>query len=504
MRCSLRLQQVFIGIILISLIAFGKSIEATSIEQSEAYSGCGETTLVYVQEEGRNICQLAEELMNIPLELQTFENTFKPWIQFTSKYSAFLVYLKHLSQENFFSMRSIDREIQYLQTFLSGQVFQNSDLHGLLVSYAERELIDKSLSNYQRYLIQCLLREANKGQSNAAPYFHLNGISSTIHSHGSFAVFNLNMQSLLETPVSLELLSESILSTNADVICLQEVFDDQIIYSLYEQLKDRYTHFYVEIGPRSFGFSFDPLSLPSGLFIASKYAIENPEFTPFTNKDDLINDGFFDFVIKDKKNSLGHLYTACLRAQPGRAKKMNQIIEKMQKDFLATGKEGLPFFLCSDLGSALDFQEEAIINTYFFDASNEKSRDVAFFLEFLPDLFEEIGHQHVIETAQVYIDAQAVGLLSTIRRQNLYAIEPFCKNLGRIYSNESLMMLCGNSAGASAGADSDGNATVEGHVSHTEKDDKGNSSSFEFRGEVSRDNDGNFKAEARISYEREF
>lgn len=66
------------------------------------------------------------------------------------------------------------------------------------------------------------------------------------------------------------------------------------------------------------------------------------------------------------------------------------------------------------------------------------------------------------------------------------------------------MILCKNSVGGSAKQDSDGNASAEAHASHTEKDTRGNSSSFSVKGEVKKDKDGTVKAEAKVSYEREF
>ena len=61
---------------------------------------------------------------------------------------------------------------------------------------------------------------------------------------------------------------------DADVVCLYEVFDIQTARHLYSSLKDRYAHFYFNIGARGKGVS-------SGLFVASKYEIKNPSFTAF-------------------------------------------------------------------------------------------------------------------------------------------------------------------------------------------------------------------------------
>ncbi len=62
---------------------------------------------------------------------------------------------------------------------------------------------------------------------------------------------------------------------DADVNCLTEVFDINTAYYLCEKLKTKgYSDFYFNIGA-------NPIGISSGIFIASKYSIKNPEFTRF-------------------------------------------------------------------------------------------------------------------------------------------------------------------------------------------------------------------------------
>lgn len=75
-------------------------------------------------------------------------------------------------------------------------------------------------------------------------------------------------------PFRIDLLAAKILEQKADVVCLSEVFDIKTASALYDAMKDEYAHFYVHIGPRTIGPS-------SGLFIASKYELNNPNFTAF-------------------------------------------------------------------------------------------------------------------------------------------------------------------------------------------------------------------------------
>lgn len=70
-------------------------------------------------------------------------------------------------------------------------------------------------------------------------------------------------------------IANCILSSEADVVCLQEVLDTALGERLKEKLKHTYKHLYYHIGHSSF-------RLGSGLFVASKFRIHNFSFTPFT------------------------------------------------------------------------------------------------------------------------------------------------------------------------------------------------------------------------------
>ena len=61
---------------------------------------------------------------------------------------------------------------------------------------------------------------------------------------------------------------------NSDVVCLLEVYDTSAAFYLYEQMKDEYAHFYFNMGSKAVGPN-------AGIFIASKYPINNAEFVPF-------------------------------------------------------------------------------------------------------------------------------------------------------------------------------------------------------------------------------
>lgn len=91
---------------------------------------------------------------------------------------------------------------------------------------------------------------------------------------------------------------DQIIEKDADVNCLYETFDSKSAFYLAERLKEKgYAHFYFNIGPKAVGVS-------SGIFVASKYNIKNPAFSPFP-QDTLVGrtknaaKGVFSFDLED-------------------------------------------------------------------------------------------------------------------------------------------------------------------------------------------------------------
>ena len=125
-----------------------------------------------------------------------------------------------------------------------------------------------------------------------------------------------------------------ILNQNADVICLGEVFNPLVDKNLYEGLKNTYKYFYLNIGPKTIGVS-------SGLFVASKIALSNPNFVPFS-KEILIGSakfsekGYFSFTVGGTFRVIAtHLQHSAVFQKPTvqekycRAEQMNLIFEEI-------------------------------------------------------------------------------------------------------------------------------------------------------------------------------
>ena len=81
---------------------------------------------------------------------------------------------------------------------------------------------------------------------------------------------------VLPWPSRINQLISALRSQDADVICLYEIFDIQTALRLVKELKNIYSHFYFNIGPKSIGLS-------SGLCVASKIKLVDLEFIRFSS-----------------------------------------------------------------------------------------------------------------------------------------------------------------------------------------------------------------------------
>lgn len=164
---------------------------------------------------------------------------------------------------------------------------------------------------------------------------------------------------------------------NADIVCLQEVYSESAALKLYEKLKDRYAHFYINMGPKVMGSKMSEVGLNSGLFVASKIPLENPYFESFksTKPVSQINKGFFSSKIGDNHMS----FVTChlepfddMMSQEERKNQLSYVIDHMKKlpaeIKILTGDLNIPY---GNLEPA-----ESVLRTYFYDPYNKNRHEV--------------------------------------------------------------------------------------------------------------------------------
>jgi exonuclease III len=173
----------------------------------------------------------------------------------------------------------------------------------------------------------------------------------------------------------LEGVSQKILAEDADIVCLQEVNDVAASYALYDKLKDSYAHFYINIGPAT-------LSQNSGLFIASKYPISNPNFFEFNENKGLqkaVNKGCFDCEIISQNKKIAHIFTAHFPPSKSdetpteeekqfRKEAFDKIFVRMNE--VDTSNNSVPFVLAADMNASINSEEfEDLSSNFKVDSS---------------------------------------------------------------------------------------------------------------------------------------
>ena len=127
---------------------------------------------------------------------------------------------------------------------------------------------------------------------------------------------------------------------NVDVVCLYELFDTDAALCLYDQMKGNYAHFYFNVGPR-------PIGPASGIFVASKFAIKDPEFSAFpkemlVGRAKNVEKGVFAFDVASENHRFARIFSTHLQhseecnhptdaERVARREEMRMIMEKVDQ-----------------------------------------------------------------------------------------------------------------------------------------------------------------------------
>ena len=166
-------------------------------------------------------------------------------------------------------------------------------------------------------------------------------------------------------------IADFLLKTDADIVCLQEAHDHKVSKLLFEKLKEIYPYFVINIGKDSL------IQFNSGLFVASKFPIDNFDFTPFVNKGRQrgIKKGFFAFKVMSENQPIA--YVVATHLQPNktakdaeiRLRELKLVHNKLLQD-ITLNEGSYPRIVCGDLNiDRLNSQESShsLIQDLFFD-----------------------------------------------------------------------------------------------------------------------------------------
>lgn len=401
----------------------------------------------YANDVAENIRKTAESILSVPSDEQTFENTLRPWNRLSAQFSRNLRMLHTLEQSNSPLGIAASEASDNLRRFLL-EFSQNSYFYQALMSCSQKTAQNAELNPFQRYIANRFI----KNRSNE-PYYLYGPLEENNTSLSEFTVLNLKSAFLAENGFTDFCLK--ILSTNADMVCIQEVFADGYAYDLYEALRDSYTHF-MYIPPAAMSDDLEDYH-NVGLLIASKYRLN------ISQEDNNANKEFLDFVVNSESGSLRYSDIVYLR---------NDSI-----------KEGMALNL-------LQFLEK---------------------IRVFPN--EIISAEYAISTITVLDDHS--GLLTTIKKnksclansQSMLEDAPsmvlradhVLKNIRKRYGEESCIVLCSGHADVSAGVDIEGNASCEVSVGTSYESERGTTYSAEISGSVERDREGNISGKAEVT-----
>lgn len=351
----------------------------------------------------------SNRFLSVPHQDRTFSNTVLHWDEIGKMLIQRMVVLKSLGVINASekTIVSADAAFEKIQIALKDKLLTQPQLALTVINYLEKAAKDTSLSQAEcHYLYQL----ASSFNTDWFPVIYQNKIEQVkqsisklprinftfkegsgqqiylIDKKSSFSLLNLNVCFLPgELPMlyggmkpwrdRIEKVADKIKSVSADVVCLQEVFEDTAAEKLFDLLKDKYRYFYMNIGPRNFGFDHQLAGLGSGLFIASKIKIENPSFRVFDRTAKHMNRGVFDFYINQGEKHFAHIYTTHLEpfvTYPGpefRKEQMQFIVSDMSQ--VSAQEEGFSAtILCGDLNIPWGSNEpaEALLKENFHDA----------------------------------------------------------------------------------------------------------------------------------------
>lgn len=256
-------------------------------------------------------------------------------------------------------------EAQFFYNFLNR--FQ-SGVNGDLVSKALESLASTPKAPY------CYLEGTGMKKEGAAEITILNA-------NALFMPHNLTYYfgGIAPWETRVQRIAKVIKKKNCDIVCLQEIHDEESAFVLFRTLKRQYPYFYLNIGADNAVVDPDEISMDSGLFVASKYPILEPRFVRFESdgRQKGIHKGFFygTLVLNEKPfcylistHLNPHDNETAIRVREEEAQMIVQTIETLQKDL------PLPAIVVGDLNVVYGSQEwkNSILNRAFIDGYSNK------------------------------------------------------------------------------------------------------------------------------------
>lgn len=366
-----------------------------------------------------------DAILSMPQDLQTFENTLQPWLRLSTKINTYYDLLHSLAGEPSIENTAALNTLHDLRNIFI-DISQNYHLKKVLSSCAKKTISSYESSPLQRNIANRFLKNTMEPFSNIPG----SALAKNSEDH-NFTVLNLQFAALTKNQKAI--LFQDILSANADLVCIREIYEDEAI-EVYDFLQGNYAYF-LHVDTLNPNFS----TCSSGMLIASKYRFEKPQLSYFQESVYRDHEGLFDFIIKDEAGPLGHIYVVDLpkEAVEVQNQRIKCIVEKMQETILQR-KEPIPVFICGDFTRLSSCEESKMfLNSYF--RSGRNSID-ALLLETLPTLPSElVNPSYSISTTPFFLSERHVGSLSFLKQENSFFTNNIFEKFGSHYDDCTIL-----------------------------------------------------------------
>ncbi|MBY0530131.1 MAG: hypothetical protein K2P51_08100 [Rhabdochlamydiaceae bacterium] len=237
-------------------VLFGKTPFVFSADNQEFYRSA-ENICFQIQSVREKIETTVESLLSVPSELQTFENTIEPWIQFTDQIFRDILVLETVIKQGGADHCVLSDELNNLQRIVS-LIYELPELKNHLALCAWNIIENSDKNAFQKFIASRFLNKdcdflfcfQGENEEQSLDLATSNFVEIDIH-----GLYQENVVGLANT----------ITSINPDLVCIQNIDSDLIAYALSEELISSYSNFQ---------YFSDPVFAQKPLLIASKSSLE--------------------------------------------------------------------------------------------------------------------------------------------------------------------------------------------------------------------------------------
>lgn len=206
-------------------------------------------------------------------------------------------------------------------------------------------------------------------------------------------------------PKRIDQIAAVIMNSDADLVCLQEVWDYEAMIALIERLKGKYCHFVYNAGNQFSTLDPEMLGYNSGVFIASRIPLQSVEFTPFYESTSGFRVGALRGAVSGVFNVGGSQWSFVgTHMQHGSDPKMGIIREEQMQqciDLMQTNRERA--FLLGDLNinAFTSEYENCALSKLFFVPYLKNQREITPANATCTDYFNDLVRAPLSERAQI-------------------------------------------------------------------------------------------------------